>query len=287
MNEVPMSNMNQESISNSDSENTRSREVATVLKLVDFLATQPTMSEFAQFMVMDVFAKFRPWGACIAMCDDRAHMRVTGVFGLSEGLVNLYEHGTCFGMPMAGGIFIDGDPVGSMDTESMEREESGFFSVLNQQGPNALGLMSARSLLIGMVQVLFLHPIDSEESAELASEMEQVVKIMSFVLSQKREMGLVRNIEFAGPDGAHPPLTEHVEPRPIELTARQLEILKYMADGKTNAAISRLIGFSESTVRQETIEIYRQLNAHDRRLAVSKARSLGLLTAPSGVRVSV
>jgi DNA-binding CsgD family transcriptional regulator len=62
-----------------------------------------------------------------------------------------------------------------------------------------------------------------------------------------------------------------------ELTSRQLKILELVADGLTNAAIARLVLLSESTVRQETIRIFRVLQCHSRTEAIVKARAIGLL----------
>lgn len=68
-----------------------------------------------------------------------------------------------------------------------------------------------------------------------------------------------------------------------ELSARQLEILRLMSAGKTNAAIARELGYSESTVRQETMVIYRALGVDGREGAAARAVEWGLLgsgTAP-------
>jgi DNA-binding CsgD family transcriptional regulator len=62
-----------------------------------------------------------------------------------------------------------------------------------------------------------------------------------------------------------------------ELTTRQLTILELMAEGLTNAAISKIVLLSESTVRQETIRIFRSLRCHSRKEAIVKARAIGLL----------
>lgn len=63
-----------------------------------------------------------------------------------------------------------------------------------------------------------------------------------------------------------------------EMTTRQLKILHLMADGLTNAAISKEVLLSESTVRQETIRIFRIMNCHSRTEAIVKARAIGILT---------
>jgi DNA-binding CsgD family transcriptional regulator len=64
------------------------------------------------------------------------------------------------------------------------------------------------------------------------------------------------------------------------LTVRQLEILRYMSEGMTNRQIASRICFSESTVRLESMAIYRLLDVHSRTEAVAAARRLGLLSEP-------
>jgi DNA-binding CsgD family transcriptional regulator len=52
-----------------------------------------------------------------------------------------------------------------------------------------------------------------------------------------------------------------------------------MAQDLTNAQISKRVGFSESTVRQETMVIYRYFGVGGRHEAVVQARARGMLTS--------
>ena len=52
-----------------------------------------------------------------------------------------------------------------------------------------------------------------------------------------------------------------------ELTERQLIILRLISEERTNHTISELLGYSESTVRQETIKIFAKLNCAGRKEA--------------------
>lgn len=61
------------------------------------------------------------------------------------------------------------------------------------------------------------------------------------------------------------------------LSDRQSEVLLLMSQELTLAQIAQRIGFSESTVRMESLAIYRALDVHDRRSAVERARTSGLL----------
>jgi DNA-binding NarL/FixJ family response regulator len=66
-------------------------------------------------------------------------------------------------------------------------------------------------------------------------------------------------------------------PAPSILTERQNRILHLMAKGLTNSQIAKRVGFSESTVRQETMVIYRFFGVGGRREAVRLAGLRGML----------
>lgn len=62
-----------------------------------------------------------------------------------------------------------------------------------------------------------------------------------------------------------------------EISPRQMTILEGMAEGMTNRQIAARICFSESTVRLESMAIYRHFGVHSRSQAVAAARASGLL----------
>ena len=64
---------------------------------------------------------------------------------------------------------------------------------------------------------------------------------------------------------------------PEDLTTRQLTILSHIETGLVNLEIAKILMLSESTIRQETVKIYRALGVGNRQEAVRKAKSLGLL----------
>ena len=63
-----------------------------------------------------------------------------------------------------------------------------------------------------------------------------------------------------------------------ELSQRQLQVLQGMAGGLTNAEIARELLLSESTIRQETVRIFKALGVPGRIEAGKKAKALGLLS---------
>jgi DNA-binding CsgD family transcriptional regulator len=64
---------------------------------------------------------------------------------------------------------------------------------------------------------------------------------------------------------------------PEDLTTRQLTVLSHIDSGLVNLEIAKILMLSESTIRQETVKIYRALGVGNRQEAVRKAKSLGLL----------
>lgn len=65
-----------------------------------------------------------------------------------------------------------------------------------------------------------------------------------------------------------------------DLTSRQIQILDFMAEGLVNAEIASKLMLSESTIRQETVRIYRALGVPNRSEAAKKGRALGLIKRP-------
>jgi DNA-binding CsgD family transcriptional regulator len=64
----------------------------------------------------------------------------------------------------------------------------------------------------------------------------------------------------------------------VHLSGRQARVLEMMGQDLTMQQIASRIGFSDSTVRMESLAIYRALGVHDRHHAVDAARAMGLLT---------
>jgi DNA-binding NarL/FixJ family response regulator len=67
-----------------------------------------------------------------------------------------------------------------------------------------------------------------------------------------------------------------------ELTPRELEILKLLVNGLTNREIAAVLGNSENTVRNHTINIFAKLYVSDRAEAVSAALQRGIVIPDAG-----
>jgi DNA-binding NarL/FixJ family response regulator len=66
--------------------------------------------------------------------------------------------------------------------------------------------------------------------------------------------------------------------RRVDLTERELQVLRGMAEGKSNAEIGRELFVSEDTVKTHARRLFRKLGARDRAHAVASAFRAGLVT---------
>jgi len=62
-----------------------------------------------------------------------------------------------------------------------------------------------------------------------------------------------------------------------QLTDRQFEILLYMSKGKTNQEIADILILSESSIKQESVKIFRALGVANRQDAVKRAKASGMI----------
>lgn len=72
-----------------------------------------------------------------------------------------------------------------------------------------------------------------------------------------------------------------VAPTRTDLTQREREVVRLMADGHGNRAIAEALFLSEATVKTHLVRIYRMLGVENRAAAVSEAVRRGLLELTS------
>ena len=169
------------------------------------------------------------------------------------------------------GLEIDGD--GTKDVKSLSSfiSHSNIFRDLEESGSifdptNCLTVTSVTldSSIKGFY--LFQHSSSFTPDENSSDQVQIFSSLMTIYLSSKLILiPLAKNL-------ATPATAEQVS----KLTARQLLILTGMVEGKTNHELSIDLGFSVSTIRHETMAIYKELGVSDRKEAarVGQAESL-------------
>jgi DNA-binding CsgD family transcriptional regulator len=66
---------------------------------------------------------------------------------------------------------------------------------------------------------------------------------------------------------------------PYQLSSRELSVLRWMKEGKTNWEISRILGLSERTIRFHVGSIFEKLEVTSRTQAVARALGTGLIAS--------
>lgn len=119
-----------------------------------------------------------------------------------------------------------------------------------------------RGLPIGCISIFSNEKLSPDESIS------QFIEALSMILANAAKathqrganQGTRLNHLNSHTDDSILTLREYQEP----LTERQNLILKLISEGRTNAAIADVLGYSESLIRQETIKIYAKLGCSGR-----------------------
>jgi DNA-binding NarL/FixJ family response regulator len=77
--------------------------------------------------------------------------------------------------------------------------------------------------------------------------------------------------------GVRAAATTAAAPAPPSLSPRELEVLRLVADGRSNPVIARMLHIGEATVKTHLIHVFEKLEVNDRTRAVTRAMELGLL----------
>jgi DNA-binding CsgD family transcriptional regulator len=142
-------------------------------------------------------------------------------------------------------------------------EKSG--SIYNSHNHITLTAIALDSAIKGFY--LFQHGDHFKSSEETAHYIQALSSLMTLYLISKFPRGTTASLLGA----------EVKTESATKLSARQLLILAGMVDGKTNPELSEALGYSVSTIRHETMDIFKQLGVAGRKEAAQSAISNNLL----------
>jgi len=235
----------------------------TCLEFSKYLAMREhTFSEVISHVTYRLFSGLNPTGSLFTIFDSKKYLEIKAYVGAIplqkieiEKKFSLLEENTisrCFRLNMP--IWSNSDSeIDFLSSEITEEEASSYA----RKSGTSISVPLEIHGSTGAVFTLFLK-----------EEIERVEEIELFVamISQIFYLYISKNFSSKLPQvGAELSTEKKIE----NLTKRQLLVLELMAEGKTNAAISNTLGYSESTVRQETIKIFFRLGCKNREEAAN------------------
>jgi len=146
----------------------------------------------------------------------------------------------------------DGGPVGSFDIQVATREGRRWCNV---------SVLVARDGAVSLPYTIHVvRPIDVQKRLEIA--------VRDFV---------VRETSLPGDQVVEILSAKRSATSAVDLTGRELEVLRLVAAGATSTAVGEQLGISRTTVNNHIQHVLKKLGAHSRLDAIRKAERAGLI----------
>jgi DNA-binding CsgD family transcriptional regulator len=214
-------------------------------------------SEVCRFLVLDTFAKFKASAIIFVEISIDGHVRAESSFGIPEE--NLRRFGT---VPIGTEIPGFGGFRSNHFSHLSVKESKVAFPMLHEgEGvpKNVASFVVCPVLPYGGLAVAL------DSSPDLDNEFEmffRAVGALAFLHSKNLQSGRSTNLVKKQRSSAN---------EKAELTGRQTLIKNLMENGHTNHAIAKELGYSESLIRQETMNIYSILKIDGRQELLKKS----------------
>lgn len=272
--------------------------VREISNLTSFLhATDPSSDSISRFLVLDTFSHLAPTALILGLLQSDGLITVSGSFGLNGDAQNYFETLTTstnnlFSQSMQTDKIIElvGTEIFPKNADKAKKTESppnrfDYSLVWPIYYVGAGILFFEKSLTLNPLDDLFFRAVGGmlalhHTCATTLSDFDAVPSVVGPTGPQgiqgvpgaqgapglEGRPGIKGDTGSPGPAGLgkdqHLPLPLH---QSLDLTSRQLVILHELRKGKTNSTIANDLDYSESLIRQETIEIYRKMNISGRK----------------------
>ena len=145
--------------------------------------------------------------------------------------------------------------------------DESFTSLSPEAGPAVYIPLISSGVVDGVFAMTFASSriIQWSNETTLLELLEAVARIAQLVL-----------LKSSGQSGFSAPEQEVSGLTAMGLSDRQIVIAKMIADGMTNRNIAKELGFSEATIRYETIKLYERLRVRNRSHAAARIHQLGI-----------
>lgn len=247
-------------------------DVRGAARMLEILAARPTFDDIARELALGTLARLKPKFVVLGHLAPNAQLNVLGSFGLDDAhLTSLQTRSVWDGSFMSEAV-----RTGSL-TLIGKRSDTSQGTWESDIDEKMFPIIAAPLLLRqSKVGALAIGVDESMTSIDFQEELSGVDFALALYLSMNFDTPPTNHEARAATTEPESSSIDALDEPPI-LTDRRREILTLMAEGMTNSQIARRIGFSESTVRHETMALYRLLGAQNREQASHIAHMHGLL----------
>ena len=215
-------------------------------RLLDLLTARPNANELLKTLETDLLAKFKLSNAIIFTLD--SHNISKEIYSNNLTLEDKNNGG--FNSVLAS-ILPTSNLASLTDSKLGRSSDDNFLIIPISNGKSLKGF-------------ILLELDCAQLSAENLSLIEIMGKVCAFyLLSELPELKQSNS-------------TEKIASQ-LQFSARQLQIINGFVEGKTNHELAEDLGFSVSTVRHETMDIFRLLGASDRKEAAKIAQERSIV----------
>lgn len=245
-----------------------------------FLTRRPSASEICRFLVLSMPLPHAATGCLVILCLDDGYTEVSGSFGYSVESIEALGRMSIFDHTPLTDAARESRTVAVADA-SMLREPLLELPALDDNHDDAETLLSVPLLSdsgsIGVLSMTFSGAVD--EQSETAATVEALAGLIAvyMVMSMQAMQTATINpaatqwevVDIPGMSGVR-----------VGLTKRQQRVLSMLARKLSNPQIARALDYSVSTIRLDTMAIYRFFGVGNRREAVEEATRRGILRQP-------
>ena len=224
-------------------------DLSAVETILDAMLKSENASEFCRSIVHSDFTGSAAQGCHLYLLDNKSRLTIAAGYGLAPSELNSNAEELSAW---------DDNPV-----STCVREKQFLFETVTQNGKSLICVPLLRDQLpVGVLCVVVDAKVKSLPFGEALIPI--LSKLGAFILATM---------------ATQKPRSGNVDPNANgeDLTSRQIQILELMAEGFVNVEIAGQLLLSESTIRQETVRIYRSLGVPNRAEAAKKGKALGII----------
>lgn len=218
------------------------------------------LGEICRYLIFDTFAEFNPRSVSIAEVIDEGSVSHLASFGLEREVVRQWA-----AVPLTAQLPITESVKKSISVILDSRADAFKKYPLLKEVPDYAG--DWKSLITCPTEQYGAYTLLLHDKAPKNVEFEQFLRAVGNLLA----LHLTRTSKTTQTKSSKSPARS--VPQSNELTKRQVQIKTLMERGMTNPGIAAEIGYSESLVRHETIEIFAKLNISGRKELIEKSNS--------------